>query len=582
MATPYQFNFPDMIRFFDDLKYVLQSGGVSKLFQKGGEFPNLFDIVMMIIKLIVALTILYLVYIIIFGGYPRFIVSIFTGSLYHKELIDPFIKENGLVKSTIDILLENSNAVSTFDKVYSTDLATKLKNELLDLDKNITNRYNKFKPTERYYEALKDYYLFFDTVKLEAIPNSSNSYKIISPTTVITTPTTTTKVSNQDFYVQQLGYLTNQGLYDAKGKGNDEQLLDMYNIDKKQNFQSFSTVASIKISFLKISDMIRQMVDIIKSKPYLSFIIIPENDKDKDAFNKDYGTYKNAILDGTVYNSPNVSNMNRYTWYLIEYFQYKRDKDIYNKFKSILENKNGSIKWNQEEIHTIRKYINTSSSELRKKMQGSIFGRKLVKLQPKLIDPSRDVREESYPDNQRCNAAFFTFIEQHPIFCNIYFSDKIPNPDNKNVFYQNVMKAYDWLYMDCRDSTNISVESIKDSMLDNIKKNGNLFVKFVNSVNIFNLYMNEYKSKIVKTYKDHYYNANEFFNRLFTPYFEDFVNNRMKVYIMKTFSAGSWNASYNKFLVQWAKLGQLLKTLMGSIAGSFHQETNVQEPQSVV
>ena len=66
MATPYQFNFPDMIRFFDDLKYVLQTGGVSKLFQKGAGMPNLFNIVMTIIKLIAAVTIIYLVYIILY------------------------------------------------------------------------------------------------------------------------------------------------------------------------------------------------------------------------------------------------------------------------------------------------------------------------------------------------------------------------------------------------------------------------------------------------------------------------------------------------------------------------------------
>jgi len=574
MATPYQFNFPDMIRFFDDLKYVLQTGGVRKLFQKGGEFPSLFNIVTALIKFLVAAVIIYLIYIIIFGGYPRFLVNILTGSFYHKEMIDPFIKENGLVKNTIDILLENSNASSTFDKVYGSDLGSKLKKELLSLDSNINIHYAKFKGPDRYYEALKDYYLYFDTVKIEI--DKSDNYKIITPTTTITTPTTNTKITNQDFYVQQLGYLTNQGLYDARGKGNDEQLLDMYNADKKQNYQYFSTVSGIKVSFLKISDMIRQMVDIIKAKPYLSFIIIPETKDDEMAFSKDYGKYKTQILEGTIYNEKDLSNMNRYTWYLIEYFKYKKNKDIYTEFEKVMNK--APIVWNPEEMNTIRKYINTSSDELRKKMQAGIFGRKLVKLQPKLIDPSRDVREESYPDNVRCNAEFFTFIEQHPIFCNIYFSDNVPHPENKNEFYKNVMKTYDLLY----GGLDHPVDTIADNMLNNIKTNGQIFVKYVNSVNIFDLYMNEYKSKIIKTYQDQNYNENEFFKRLFTPYFEDFVNNRMKVYFMKTFSAGGWNASYNKFLVQWSKLGQLLKTLMGSIAGSFHQETNVQEPQSVV
>ena len=578
MATPYQFNFPDMIRFFDDLKYVLQSGGVSKLFQKGAGIPDLFNIVMIVIKLIAAVTIIYLVYIIIFGGYPRFIVSIFTGSVYHKEVMDPFIKENGLVKNTVDILLENSNASTTFDKVYGTDLGSKLKKELLELDTNIKNYYSKFKSHEQYYEALREYYLYFDAIIIES--DKSDSYKIITTTTAITTPKGVTQVTNKAFYVQQLGYDTNHGLYDESGKGDDEQLLEVFNKDKKQNFKYFTGVANTKISFLKISDIIRKMVDIVKTNPYLSFIIIPESDKDTQAFLTDYGTYKNDILNGTVYDLPNVSSMNKYTWYLIEYFKYKKDqKNPYDTFTEIMNK--APIVWNKEEIRTIRKYINTSSDELRKKMQGAIFGRKLVKLQPKLIDPSRDVKEERYADNVRCNAAFFNFIEQHPIFCNIYFSDTITN--DKAKFYQKVMEAYDWLYMGGKDSKQsfIAVDTIKDTMLGNIKQHGNIFVKYVNSVNVFDLYMNEYKSKIIKTYKGQNYVKSEFFNRLFTPYFEDFVNNRIKVNIMKTFSAGSWTASYNKFLIQWSKLGQLLKTLMGSIAGSFHQETNVKEPQPV-
>ena len=83
----------------------------------------------------------------------------------------------------------------------------------------------------------------------------------------------------------------------------------------------------------------------------------------------------------------------------------------------------------------------------------------------------------------------------------------------------------------------------------------------------------------MKTYQDQNYANKFFFSRLFNPYMEDFVSNRMGTYAKKTFSGANWNASFKKFTIQWTKLGQMLKDVMKSIVNSFNTSVNIEKPQ---
>jgi hypothetical protein len=321
----------------------------------------------------------------------------------------------------------------------------------------------------------------------------------------------------------------------------------------------------------EIASIIRQMSTLVYNKPYLVYLISPDSTTniDKTAFTRDYSQYNTQIVDGSIYSFPDWKKLNKYSWFIIEYYQYRKNQDIYK----IFENQLNNIQWNKAEINTIRKYLNISSDVVRKQSQISIFNRKLVKKEPALIDPSRNAEEERYNDNEICKVEFFDFIEKHPIFAHMYFSDSIPG--DKNEFYKNVMNMYQRFYTNC-DPNNIDPQN----MLNNLTINGDSIRKFANSINVFDLYLNEYKDKIKKIYEDQNYADKFFFTRLFEPYYQDFVVNRMGTHFNRTFSSKAWDASYKKFLVQWVKLGGLIKNMMKAIFSSFNTSANVQTPES--
>ena len=550
-SRPYQLNFPDMSRFMDDLNHVLQKGGgVRNFLQKGGSL-DFFGIFKSIIGLLLIVLLCYIVFHILFGGYPRVLVNIFTFSFFHKESMDSFMKDNKLFLTSTQTLLYRTNGCddpySSIDNIYGTTLSNELYTEINVLDKLIKTSYSEFKYEDQFYEAMKDFYIYYDKVSVKQTID------------IITMPEGDIKIQNKEFYEQMLGVFVNKGLYNTKGKGDDQQVIDIYNLDKKQGFAFYKRFAAVKLSMDKIGTITTKIVAEFKQYPYLAFLVLPENDQDHQAFAADYKP--DIVKNGKIYDK-NASELNNFSWFMIEYLQYKRNPDIFSEFKSQLD----TISYNSKEKHTIKKYLNVQL-DLKTQAESKIFNRILEKKEPKLIDPSRNNKEELYPQSQRCSPAFFEFVKKHPIFSHVMFSDDVPN--DKQTFYTNLLKMYDQFATSCGTSNDYT---------HNLVKNALPMKKLINAIDMFDMYVNRYKPMITQTYQNQNYANKFFFKRLLEPYYQDFVINRMGTYFKKTFSSGNFKKSYNKFVLKWALLGQLIKNVMKSILNSFHTSTGVQEP----
>lgn len=80
-------------------------------------------------------------------------------------------------------------------------------------------------------------------------------------------------------------------------------------------------------------------------------------------------------------------------------------------------------------------------------------------------------------------------------------------------------------------------------------------------------------------YQDQNFANKYFFERLWVPYYHDFIVNRMGTQFQRTFNKTTWAKSYNKFLVKWQMLGKLLKNIMKSMWKSFFTGTGVSAPK---
>jgi hypothetical protein len=315
-----------------------------------------------------------------------------------------------------------------------------------------------------------------------------------------------------------------------------------------------------------IANYTAKFMNLLKDHPLASYLIIPENDLDIQAFDTDYQRYKEKIDNGSIYDEQ-FENLNDFSWFYIEYIQYTKNRNIYHKFFNQIH----KVKYNKREYYTIVKYLNSPINK-KKEAEAKVFHRDIRKKTPKDYDLSRSdllKRESKYPESKQTSTEFFDFVKKHPFFSHIYFSKM----RNKAAFYKQVMEMYDRLATDCHTASDVIY------MAKNLRANALPLKKTMNSIMVFDLYVNKYKKRIMHAYQDQFYDNNFFFQRLWKPYYHDFIVNRMGTEMSKVLSARNWNKSYKRFLVQWSKLGDFLRNMMKSILKSFKVTTGVREPQ---
>ena len=191
-------------------------------------------------------------------------------------------------------------------------------------------------------------------------------------------------------------------------------------------------------------------------------------------------------------------------------------------------------------------------------------------LQQKINDLTNDIEDinKQIEELQKSPSGVFEFIKKNPIYCHVYFS----NLDNKSELYNTIIRAYNVF----GDSTCNSTNGITGT-LQNLKTNGENYKRFVIAINYLNLFVNSYVKEMATLYEKQNLSEGQFYEELFTPYYDDILHYRIKPYYDRIFNRRYMeNVIKPKFIIPWKAFGKLIRnTIKRSIKMMFtHQKTH--------
>lgn len=358
-------------------------------------------------------------------------------------------------------------------------------------------------------------------------------------------------IKNYDFYELLLTYRLEQNQINIEkvegGKKSADQLLyELYENEEKNNFNTRHNMLDIHQTFLEMSKEIKEMNTHFINLPIISYLIIPENDKNINNILKDFLKYKIDIEKNNIYNIPYLQ-LNDHSWYIIEYILSIKNNNQYNKF-----------------IENIPLYTNKDMNQI-------IYYINLPREQKKLA--------EQRIMNYSKNINFFEYIKHRPIFAHIYLSRTILDKDKK-ILYSKIMDTYK-LLADC-DILNIKHDIEQSTMklrLHNLQNNGFLIKQLVNTVGYLNLFLNIYRHDLTVMYENQVISNTRFIKELWTPFYNDLVVNRIGNYFKKTFSSEGMGGSYKRFHIYYKKLGVELNIMIKATFKAFFTSVPIEKPE---
>lgn len=586
MSEEYKFNFQGLSKFIDDFKYLNKKGGSPIL--TGGGLTDILDLIVNITKGLLFLCffclIIYSLYIIIFKGYPRWVVDLLMFRLFHKEDVHGILKDN-LIYLHIEYLTNGNNCIfpmNTFNILFDKNLD--LNNSLKNIQKDAINPSNNY--VLRGNGNIKQMYqlMFFDYYNNNVTLTDASSVDIVPDPNIknANNHSVHRQVPYAKFYHSQVliqlkdGIITDKNV-DGTKKGADELLWTVYqnDVNNKNNLLKASLQTNVNIALT--SGITKTITDVIKEYPISAFILLPQSDVDISQVTVQLTNKLTEIENGAIFDHDSSYLSNEYSWFIVEILNYfHHPTDRISVFKDKLPY------YNSDESATIRYYL-TLTKDKRGLAKSKIFNRKFQKKAPGVADFGQDCTyDKNDPCNTHCQStystptsdAFLDYIRKYPILSNLYFSGY-----DIEKLYPKIMETYINLISDNKalDIHQLDVNTI----LKNLQSNGMIFKDFINSVNILNLYLNEYVMPFNQLINDQNIDGKTFFTRLFSPYKDDILRNRMGSYYDKVFSMYTWNKSYNLFRIQWKKIGDMLKAIISSIWRSFFTSSNVDNPQAV-
>jgi hypothetical protein len=540
--SSYKFNFKDLSRFTDDLMYLLQKGGRDKqIFDKLKDksfAEKIIKWVVIIFKLILIVVALYVLYILIFRGYPRAFINLATFKFSNKQNLDAFISERNLLINSIKFFVDKHKSCIPPYAIY----------QMLYGPTNIMASINKFeqlkdkyhakeKYDDKYHSAFKNYFLFFN--------------KVNKPVTKeVWYKTTQMKIDYYDFYEILATYRISKGEMSEHNpntggrKGDDEIMQEIYTFEKKLNFITREGIMNINQTLKDLAKECTSIVNTLNQTPIMPFIIVPEDEKVMTKIVGDVMKFKTAIDNGSIYNVPH-EQISDHAWTFIEYLMSLKDSNQYSTFASSMP------AYTNQDMNKLIYYINLPREQ-------------------KLIAEKRVM-------NYSQNREFFEYIKKRPVFTHMYFSKSI---SNKDPLYQQVMNGYKLL---CECDTNsfspeISATNIKKK-IENLQKNGYVFKRFILSTLYIHQFLNVYQTSITQMYEKQIISNKRFFQELWVPFFEDFVINRMGNHFKRTFGSQGMGKSYKNFEKWWKWLGKELNRLIKGVFKAFFTSAPVEKPK---
>ena len=171
-------NYNDLKTLIDDFRYIVQTGGNPFTVQDGSGimsssksvFFMVLEVMKTIVFLLVYIVLIYFLYIILFKGYPRFIMDILSFGFYKKQNLDKLFSENKFFENHFKFLMKRSNEFIGLDPHVSFSAlvkTNKLKDIIEDVETNMNEYYKNYKYTRRYVETFREYFLYYNKLNKE-------------------------------------------------------------------------------------------------------------------------------------------------------------------------------------------------------------------------------------------------------------------------------------------------------------------------------------------------------------------------------------------------------------------------------
>lgn len=163
-------NQSELVKFVEDLRYVVQAGGDGFVQSGGSAAQNLktgMQLFMMMLKVIVYIVIAYILYVFWFKGYPKFLLDLGTLSFFKRENLDRMFEEHFFLLNHYKYFMKQPHEIkgASPGDLYSKIISkTNLSSAMDDLDTFIKVQYSEFKFDKKYVRAFADFYLLFNTV----------------------------------------------------------------------------------------------------------------------------------------------------------------------------------------------------------------------------------------------------------------------------------------------------------------------------------------------------------------------------------------------------------------------------------
>lgn len=497
----------DITRLVEDFQYALMRthnmfGGAAaaKKKGKGEKFLLYLKIFFVVITLIIAV---YFIYILLFRGYPRFILDLINLKFYNKINLDAFIQDKDFLLDNVkflaapnaympEVLYEQILKKSTYNfpapKSIPIDMEYMKSKAIVDvLNKQLLNEYMKYsittltaaltqyidtqysdyKENAKYLEAFKEYYLFHDLV----IDTSSDGKHAKSPD----------GIKFVKFYVKYWNYALAQGREtQQKGETNEEGQWRIFISDyteKKVAVQKdrikygnhkriLHLVYLIKALANRCSDEQNKYIQKLQKH---HFLVLPAADSQINNFGNNIIKLQTEKTLETIYNQKNAdlvgqkdyirsNTMDEFTWLMLEVMISARvtsQTNLIPLLKDTVGCTSASTNtvydvWScklDEEINKIIKDVPNQDKSLvymfmTAYMNASTDQKKTIKLK---------IRQgKGYLKNM--HEGTFEIIDKLPIFSRIYFSNlNFDDAPKKNTNADTIKRNKQDLYLDVID-----------------------------------------------------------------------------------------------------------------------------------
>lgn len=568
------YNFQEMRRFLEDVSFILQSGGnpllAAQLASNSDTSQKIINAIKLFFISLGIFILLYVVYRIITGGYPRILVNLLTMSFYHKEDETQLIKENDVFFTNIDQLgtlttkYECGNPYELFDSMYKTKTLDNIGYQTKAIQDSIElyysglkyEKYNvKYRYREKYINAFREYFIFYKSL----IDDTKEKKKDVKKYTF--SPKTddhyvTFQIDNNKFYNLLITYLIKHGAINPKNpskEGDMSQIELMYNMHLSEKLAAqkgdptmYEVRYDMKKEIQKLAQNLKVAMRKINELPYHHYLLVPNSELNSKAVIADISLVDKQLPDGSVFQKRKSKELNEYSWYIIEVFNFVRNmKKQTNPWSSIVS-KLKNLKSYDKNLITL--YLNL----------------------PKEKKPKAETRLLSSFDKNLLET-----IQKYPIASKIYYSNI---KANKEALYNGVMKLYVKLMSPSCDPAPFEGKNI-EALMKNLSYYSKPYKQLITSTIVSDLYLNAYHDEMTRIFSMRYFNTESFFKELWVPYFDDFFHNRIKSYWKSIANKKHFKGElFARFKTEWDKLGHKLEEMTKHIWGAFKVEDKTKQP----